>query len=67
MTTREAVLKMPGPDDGKVGVERTKVAGMKAHLVVHTTHPFLMKNQTAIRQTVAFLKTGMFSLDETLP
>lgn len=49
-----------GSDDGKVSVERTKVAGMKEHVVVHATHPFLMKDKVAISYTIRFLKTGMF-------
>lgn len=49
-----------GCDDGKVSVERTKVAGMKAHVVVHATHPFLMKDKAAIDYTIRFLKTGTF-------
>lgn len=49
-----------GHDDGKVSVERTKVAGMKEHVVVHATHPFLMKNKAAIDYTIRFLKTGTF-------
>ncbi len=54
-------LMIPGPDDGKVSVERTKVAGMKAHLVVHVTHPYLMKNAQVIRETIQFLRTGGFT------
>lgn len=50
-----------GPDDGKVSVERTKVAGMKAHLVVHATHPYLMKNARVIRETIHFLRHGRFT------
>jgi pimeloyl-ACP methyl ester carboxylesterase len=49
-----------GNDDGKVSVERTKVAGMKAHVVVHATHPFLMKDKAAIEYTIRFLKAGAF-------
>lgn len=52
---------IPGPDDGKVSVERTKVAGMKAHLVIHATHPYLMKNTRAIRETIHYLRTGRFT------
>ena len=53
-------LLIPGPDDGKVSVERTKLAGMTDHLVIHATHPFIMKNHEAIRQTIQFLRTGSF-------
>lgn len=52
---------IPGPDDGKVSIERTKVAGMKAHLVIHATHPYLMKNTRAIRETIHFLRHGQFA------
>ncbi len=53
-------LMLDGKDDGKVSIERTKVAGMKEHLVVHATHPFLMRNPRVIKSTIAFLKTGSF-------
>ncbi len=53
-------LMVDGKDDGKVSVERTKVAGMKEHLVVHVTHPLLMRNNKVIECTIAFLKTGAF-------
>ena len=53
-------LMLDGKDDGKVTVERTKVAGMKAHLVVHATHTFLMRRSKVIGQTIAFLQTGAF-------
>jgi triacylglycerol lipase len=53
-------LMMDGKDDGKVSVARTKTAGMKDHLVVHATHPYLMRNANVIAQTIAFLQTGAF-------
>jgi pimeloyl-ACP methyl ester carboxylesterase len=53
-------LLIAGADDGKVSVERTKIKGMKAHLVIHATHPYLMKNPRAIRETVHFLREGKF-------
>lgn len=53
-------LLIPGADDGKVSVERTKVAGMKAHLVIHATHSYLMKNSRVIRETIHFLREGKF-------
>lgn len=55
-------LLIAGADDGKVSVERTKVTGMKAYLVIHATHPYLMKNSRAIRETVHFLREGKFAL-----
>jgi hypothetical protein len=54
-------LLIPGRDDGKVSVERTKLAGMTDYVVIHATHPFIMKNCEVIRQTIQFLRTGNFS------
>ena len=53
-------LMIPGSDDGKVSVERTKLPEMADHVVVPATHPFLMRNKTAIRQTMTFLQVGRF-------
>jgi triacylglycerol lipase len=53
-------MMIAGKDDGKVSVERTKVTGMKEHLLVHATHPYLMKNKAVIENTIGFLKTGSF-------
>lgn len=53
-------LMIHGANDGKVSVNRTHLAGMADHLVLPATHPFLMKNKTALRQTVAFLRDGRF-------
>ncbi len=53
-------LWIRGDDDGKVSVERTKIAGMTDHIVVHAAHPFLMRDARAIRQTIRFLRTGAF-------
>jgi hypothetical protein len=54
-------LLIPGRDDGKVSVERTKLAGMTDHIIIHATHPFIMQNCETIRQTIQFLRTGNFS------
>jgi len=53
-------LLIPGSDDGKVSVERTKLAGMSDHIVIHATHPFIMRNREVIRQTIQFLRMGNF-------
>ena len=53
-------LMIPGSDDGKVSVERAKLAGMSDFVVIHATHPFIMRNREAIRQTIQFLRTGAF-------
>ncbi len=53
-------LMIPGPDDGKVSVQRTKVAGMSDFIVIHTAHPFIMQNRETIRQAIHFLRTGAF-------
>jgi pimeloyl-ACP methyl ester carboxylesterase len=53
-------LLIPGSDDGKVSVERTKLAGMSDHIIIHATHPFIMRNREAIQQTIQFLRTGVF-------
>ena len=51
---------IPGADDGKVSLERAKVEGMKDFLVVPHSHSFIMNSQTAIEQTINFLKSGKF-------
>lgn len=53
-------LIIPGPDDGKVSVERTRVAGMSDHLVVAATHPLMMRHRAVMAQTIEFLRHGRF-------
>ncbi len=50
-----------GKDDGKVSIKRTRIQGMDDHIVIKTTHPFIMKNGDVCQQTVAFLRDGHFA------
>ena len=51
----------PGPNDGKVSVERAKVEGMHDFLVMPYTHPYIMKAEPVITQTIHFLRHGRFT------
>jgi triacylglycerol lipase len=50
-----------GPDDGKVSVDRTHLAGESAHLTVPYSHTWLMWRRPVLAQVRTFLRTGGFT------
>lgn len=51
---------IPGPDDGKVSVDRARLSGMKDFLALPHSHSFIMNSDEVIRQTLFFLSNGHF-------
>jgi pimeloyl-ACP methyl ester carboxylesterase len=51
---------LPKPNDGRVSVQSTIVAGMADHVVVKASHTGLPRHAAAIAQTITFLREGRF-------
>lgn len=51
---------IPGIDDGKVSIERTKLDGMTDFLVVPRSHPYIMNAEYVQLETAHFLRHGIF-------
>lgn len=58
---------IPGPDDGKVGVERSKLPGTADFLLVHRAHPWIMDAPEVREATGEFLRHGQFHSEPTRP
>ena len=52
---------IPGKDDGKVGIVRTRLPRAKDFKIIHATHTFMTGNKDVILQSLAFITTGHFS------
>jgi pimeloyl-ACP methyl ester carboxylesterase len=51
---------LPGEDDGKVSVERTKLDGMADHITLPVTHTFAPCNKEVKHQVLSFLTERTF-------
>lgn len=51
---------LPGPNDGKVSVQSTRVEGMDDFLIVENSHHYITESEEVIRNTTAFLRGGRF-------
>ncbi len=51
---------IPGPDDGKVGVDRAKIEGAADFRVVSATHTFIMNRSDVAEHVIHFLRHGRF-------
>ncbi|MEH3117676.1 MAG: alpha/beta fold hydrolase [Methylorubrum populi] len=62
-----ASLLLPGPNDGRVTVARTRLEGMTDHVALPVAHPTMMWNRRVIGLTLHFLHAGRFHRDEGGP
>lgn len=58
---------LPGPDDGTVSIEGTKLEGAADFIVVEANHTFIMQEEEVSRQVIHFFRQGRFDHDTTQP
>ena len=56
---------LPGPHDGVVTVDETRVPGLSDHIVLRVAHTEMLVSRAVVQQVVAFLERGKF--DRTQP
>jgi pimeloyl-ACP methyl ester carboxylesterase len=53
-------ILIPGPDDGKVSVDRTRLRKMADFMVVKRTHSFIMNADEVLEAVIRFITQGRF-------
>jgi pimeloyl-ACP methyl ester carboxylesterase len=57
---------IPGKDDGKVAVERTKLEGMTDFLIMPVSHAYIMEEPEVVDEVIHFLQQGRFNKSDLL-
>ena len=52
--------ELPGPNDGAVRVEETRLPAMRDHIVLNVSHSGMLVSRAVARQITAFLRGGAF-------
>lgn len=55
------IAQLPGPHDGTVAVEETRIPGLAAHVVVEASHTGLIFSREAASHAARFLREGRFA------
>ena len=56
--------ELPGPNDGAVRVEETRLPAMRDHVVLNVSHSGMLVSRAVAHQIVAFLRNGAFEKSE---